>query len=53
MLTYDFDVIPAVDVLQGRAVRLFQGRREAVTLEELFISLVGGDERAPVVLDWI
>ena len=27
--------------------------REAVTLEELFISLVGGDERAPVVLDWI
>lgn len=33
MLTYDFDVIPAVDVLQGRAVRLAQGRREAVTLE--------------------
>ena len=27
--------------------------REAVTLEELFISLVGGDERAPVELDWI
>jgi phosphoribosylformimino-5-aminoimidazole carboxamide ribotide isomerase len=28
-----FEVIPAVDVLDGRAVRLHQGRREAVTLE--------------------
>jgi phosphoribosylformimino-5-aminoimidazole carboxamide ribotide isomerase len=33
VLTRDFDVIPAIDVLQGRAVRLSQGRREAVTLE--------------------
>jgi phosphoribosylformimino-5-aminoimidazole carboxamide ribotide isomerase len=33
-------VIPAIDVLEGRAVRLAQGRREAVTLE-------GGD---PVAL---
>jgi phosphoribosylformimino-5-aminoimidazole carboxamide ribotide isomerase len=28
-----FQVIPAIDVLDGRAVRLRQGRREAVTLE--------------------
>jgi phosphoribosylformimino-5-aminoimidazole carboxamide ribotide isomerase len=28
-----FTVIPAVDVLEGRAVRLHQGRRDAVTLE--------------------
>ena len=33
MLTQDFEVIPAIDVLQGRVVRLSQGRREAVTLE--------------------
>lgn len=33
MLTHSFDVIPAVDVLEGRVVRLSQGRREAVTLE--------------------
>ena len=40
MLTRKFDVIPAIDVLEGRVVRLSQGRREAVTLE-------GGD---PVAL---
>lgn len=34
------EVVPAIDVLEGRAVRLAQGRREAVTLE-------GGD---PVAL---
>ena len=33
MLTRDFEVIPAIDVLEGRVVRLAQGRREAVTLE--------------------
>ena len=33
MLTQDFDVIPAIDVLEGRVVRLSQGRREAVTIE--------------------
>ena len=27
--------------------------RRHASLEELFISLVGGDERAPVALDWI
>lgn len=40
MLAREFEVIPAVDVLEGRVVRLAQGRREAVTLE-------GGD---PVAL---
>lgn len=40
MLTHKFEVIPAIDVLAGRAVRLSQGRRDAVTLE-------GGD---PVAL---
>jgi phosphoribosylformimino-5-aminoimidazole carboxamide ribotide isomerase len=33
VLTREFEVIPAVDVLEGRAVRLAQGRREAVTIE--------------------
>ena len=33
MLAHEFEVIPAVDVLAGRVVRLAQGRREAVTLE--------------------
>lgn len=33
MLTHQFDVIPAIDVLEGRAVRLAGGRREAVTFE--------------------
>jgi phosphoribosylformimino-5-aminoimidazole carboxamide ribotide isomerase len=28
-----FDVFPAIDVLEGRVVRLSQGRREAVTIE--------------------
>jgi phosphoribosylformimino-5-aminoimidazole carboxamide ribotide isomerase len=40
VLTREFEVIPAVDVLDGRAVRLSQGRRDAITLE-------GGD---PVAL---
>lgn len=40
MLSRSFEVIPAIDVLEGRVVRLAQGRREAVTLE-------GGD---PVAL---
>src|SRR5581483_8430921 len=34
-----FDVIPAIDVLKGRCVRLFEGHREHVTIE-------GGDPRA-------
>jgi phosphoribosylformimino-5-aminoimidazole carboxamide ribotide isomerase len=34
-----FEVIPAIDVLEGRVVRLSQGRREKVTLE-------GGDPAA-------
>jgi phosphoribosylformimino-5-aminoimidazole carboxamide ribotide isomerase len=33
VLTQQFEVIPAIDVLEGRAVRLSQGRREAVTIE--------------------
>jgi len=33
VLARNFDVIPAIDVLEGRVVRLSQGRREAVTLE--------------------
>ena len=33
MLTQDFDILPAIDVLEGRVVRLHQGRREAVTIE--------------------
>ena len=33
MLTQDFDVLPAIDVLEGRVVRLHQGLREAVTIE--------------------
>lgn len=33
MLKQSFDVIPAIDVLDGRVVRLSQGRREAVTIE--------------------
>jgi phosphoribosylformimino-5-aminoimidazole carboxamide ribotide isomerase len=33
VLTQKFDVIPAIDVLEGRVVRLSQGRREAVTIE--------------------
>jgi len=33
-----FDVIPAIDVLEGRCVRLLEGRREQLTIE-------GGDPR--------
>jgi phosphoribosylformimino-5-aminoimidazole carboxamide ribotide isomerase len=33
VLTQQFEVIPAIDVLEGRVVRLAQGRREAVTIE--------------------
>lgn len=33
MLTRKLEVIPAIDVLEGRVVRLSQGRREAVTIE--------------------
>lgn len=33
MLAHRFELLPAVDVLQGRVVRLSQGRAEAVTLE--------------------
>ena len=33
MLTRKFEVIPAIDVLEGRVVRLFRGRRDAVTIE--------------------
>jgi phosphoribosylformimino-5-aminoimidazole carboxamide ribotide isomerase len=33
VLTRDFEVIPAIDVLEGRAVRLAGGRRDAVTLQ--------------------
>jgi phosphoribosylformimino-5-aminoimidazole carboxamide ribotide isomerase len=33
VLTRRFYVLPAIDVLEGRVVRLSQGRREAVTIE--------------------
>lgn len=33
MLSQDFNVLPAIDVLDGRVVRLSQGRREVVTIE--------------------
>ena len=33
MLAHKLEVIPAIDVLDGRVVRLSQGRREAVTIE--------------------
>jgi len=33
VLAHKFDVIPAIDVLEGRAVRLCQGRREVITFE--------------------
>ncbi len=33
MLTHKLEVIPAIDVLEGRVVRLSEGRREAVTIE--------------------
>jgi phosphoribosylformimino-5-aminoimidazole carboxamide ribotide isomerase len=40
VLAHEFEVLPAIDVLEGRVVRLAQGRREDVTIE-------GGD---PVAL---
>ncbi len=33
MLAHQFETLPAIDVLEGRVVRLSQGRREAVTIE--------------------
>ena len=33
MIIQDFRLIPAIDVLEGRVVRLSQGRRKAVTIE--------------------
>jgi phosphoribosylformimino-5-aminoimidazole carboxamide ribotide isomerase len=33
VLTRKFDILPAIDVLEGRVVRLRHGRREAVTIE--------------------
>lgn len=33
MLSHYFEIIPAIDVLEGRVVRLSQGRREVVTIE--------------------
>lgn len=33
MLACKFEVVPAIDVLEGRVVRLSQGRRDAITLE--------------------
>jgi ABC-2 type transport system ATP-binding protein len=40
-------------VAQGPIADLRSGSGDARSLEELFISLVGGDQRAPVALDWI
>jgi ABC-2 type transport system ATP-binding protein len=40
-------------VAQGPIEALRAGSAGGTTLEELFIRLVGGDTRAPVVLDWI
>lgn len=33
MLTQEFEILPAIDVLAGRVVRLSRGRREQVTIE--------------------
>lgn len=33
MIPQSFEVIPAIDVLDGRVVRLAQGRRDAITIE--------------------
>jgi phosphoribosylformimino-5-aminoimidazole carboxamide ribotide isomerase len=33
VLAQEFEILPAIDVLEGRVVRLSQGRREAVTIE--------------------
>jgi ABC-2 type transport system ATP-binding protein len=40
-------------VAQGPIEELRAGASGAASLEELFITLVGGDTRAPVALDWI
>jgi ABC-2 type transport system ATP-binding protein len=40
-------------VAQGPIEALRAGAAGSKSLEELFISLVGGDSRAPVALDWI
>ena len=40
-------------VAQGPIANLRSGSGDGRSLEELFISLVGGDQRAPVALDWI
>ena len=46
---------PIAELRAGTGSRHTESRSAgtALTLEELFISLVGGDERAPVALDWI
>lgn len=33
MIAHEFEILPAIDVLEGRVVRLHQGRREHVTIE--------------------
>jgi phosphoribosylformimino-5-aminoimidazole carboxamide ribotide isomerase len=33
VLAHQFEIVPAVDVLDGRVVRLSEGRREAITME--------------------
>jgi ABC-2 type transport system ATP-binding protein len=40
-------------VAQGTIAEVRAGAAGSATLEELFISLVGGDRREPVALDWI
>jgi ABC-2 type transport system ATP-binding protein len=40
-------------VAQGSIAEVRAGAAGSATLEELFISLVGGDRREPVALDWI
>jgi ABC-2 type transport system ATP-binding protein len=40
-------------VAQGPIDELRAGARGTTNLEELFIDLVGGDDRTPAALDWI
>ena len=40
-------------VAQGTIDELRAGGAGATNLEELFIDLVGGDDRTPAALDWI
>ena len=40
-------------VAQGTIEELRAGAAGGSSLEELFITLVGGDDRAPVAIDWI